>query len=68
MTMSDDIEIILTLVTNLARARMKLQGIKYQNLLQSDKKIDRKEIGALMAGYKKAQSDLDEVLMSIAEI
>ena len=66
--MSDDIEIVLTLVTNLARARMKLQGIEYQTMLRSDRKIDQKEIGALMAGYKKAQSDLDEVLMSIAEI
>ena len=37
-------------------------------MLESDKKIDKKEIGALMAGYKKAQSDLDEILMSIAEI
>ena len=66
--MSDDIEIVLTLVANLARARMKLQGIEYQTMLRSDRKIDQKEIGALMAGYKKAQSDLDEVLMSIAEI
>ena len=63
-----DTEIILTLISNLTRARIELERISYQNMLESDKKIDKKEIGALMAGYKKAQSDLDEILMSIAEI
>lgn len=62
-----DTEIILTLVTNLTRARVELSRIAYQNMLESDK-IDKKELGALMAGYKKAQRDLDEILMSIAEI
>ena len=63
-----DTDIILTLISNLTRARIELEQISYQNMLESDKKIDKKEIGALMAGYKKAQSDLDEILMSIAEI
>jgi len=63
-----DTEIVLTLISNLTRARIELERISYQNMLESDKKIDKKEIGALMAGYKKAQSDLDEILMSIAEI
>jgi len=63
-----DTDIILTLISNLTRARIELERISYQNMLESDKKIDKKEIGALMAGYKKAQSDLDEILMSIAEI
>ena len=63
-----DTEIVLTLISNLTRARFELQRINYQDMLESDKKIDKKEIGALMAGYKKAQSDLDEILMSIAEI
>jgi len=63
-----DTDIILTLISNLTRARFELQRITYQDMLESDKKIDKKEIGALMAGYKKAQSDLDEILMSIAEI
>ena len=63
-----DTDIILTLISNLTRARIELERISYQNMLESDKKIDKKEVGALMAGYKKAQSDLDEILMSIAEI
>ena len=63
-----DTDVTLTLVSNLARARVELSRIKYQSLLKSDKKIDKKEIGALMAGYKKAQKDFDEILMSIAEI
>ena len=63
-----DTEIVLTLISNLTRARFELQRINYQNMLESDKKIDKKEVGALMAGYKKAQHDLDEILMSIAEI
>ena len=63
-----DTEIVLTLISNLTRARFELQRINYQDMLEGDKKIDKKEIGALMAGYKKAQSDLDEILMSIAEI
>ena len=63
-----DTEIVLTLISNLTRARFELQRINYQDMLEGDKKIDKKEIGALMAGYKKAQHDLDEILMSIAEI
>ena len=63
-----DTEIVLTLISNLTRARFELQRINYQDMLESDKKIDKKEVGALMAGYKKAQHDLDEILMGIAEI
>ena len=63
-----DIDVILALTLNLVRARCELERIEYQNLLESDKKIDKKEVGALMAGYKKAQHDLDEILMSIAEV
>ena len=63
-----DTDVVLTLVTNLARSRFELSRIKYQNLLESDKKIDKKEIGSLMAGYRKAQSDLDGILMSIVEV
>ena len=63
-----DTDVVLTLITNLARSRFELSRINYQSMLESDKKIDKKEVGALMAGYKKAQHDLDEILMGIAEI
>jgi len=63
-----DTDVILTLLTNLTRARFELQRISYQDMLESDKKIDKKEVGALMAGYKKAQNDLDGILMSIVEV
>ena len=63
-----DIDVILALTLNLVRARCELDRIEYQNLLESDKKIDKKEIGSLMAGYRKAQHDLDGILMSIVEV
>ena len=63
-----NIDVILALTLNLVRARCELDRIEYQNLLESDKKIDKKEIGSLMAGYRKAQSDLDGILMSIVEV
>ena len=41
-----DTEIVLTLISNLTRARFELQRINYQDMLEGDKKIDKKEIGA----------------------
>lgn len=64
----DTLSIETEMALHLVRARMELKRINYKSMLRSNKVKDKKEEESLMAGYKKAQKDLDEVLVSIAEM
>lgn len=46
-------EVVVSLVVNLANDRMKIKRIEYEKELKSHKLTDRKETGALIAGYDK---------------
>ena len=64
---TDSLNVIITLVVNLATARMELNRNKFENMLKEDK-CDKKEMGTLTAGYNKCLKDMNEVFMSIGEM